>query len=108
MKVVADVVLTDSQGCWSLVGEVQSQVKPAVSPALPHLKLQELRDVEQETDYQGGQDVDQDSGQEERRLDFYVSVEQGPSTFNRLLIVYQHNSPLSYRTGTQLDIFQEK
>ena len=54
MKVVGDVVLTDSQGSWSLVSEVQSQVKPAVSPAPPHLKLQELRDVETQTDRQGG------------------------------------------------------
>ena len=91
MQVVGDVVLTDSQGCWSLVGVIQSQVQLAVSPGRPDLKLQELRDVEQQTDSQGGQDVDQDSGQEERRLDLYVSVEQGPSTQG---LVHQHNSPL--------------
>ena len=80
MEIVGDVLLTDSQGCRSLVGVIKSQVKLVVSPGPPHLKLQELGDVEQETDYQGRQDVDQDSGQEERRLDLYVSVEQGPST----------------------------
>ena len=53
MKVVADVVLTDSQARWGLVSEVQSQVKPAVSPGPPHLKLQELCDVETETDRHG-------------------------------------------------------
>ena len=54
MQVVGDVVLTDSQGCWSLVGVIKSQVKLGVSPGAPHLKLQELRDVEQQTDPEGG------------------------------------------------------
>ena len=80
MQVVGDVVLTESQSCRSLVSVVKCQVKPAVPPGAANLKFQELRDVEQQTDRQGGQDVDQDSGQEERRLDLYVSVEQGPST----------------------------
>ena len=59
---------------------IKCQVKLVVRPGAVNLKLQELRDVEQQTDRQGGQDVDQDSGQEERRVDLYVSVEQGPST----------------------------
>ena len=80
MKIVGDVVLTESQGCWCLVGVIESQVQLVVSPSAPNLKLQELGDVEQQTDRQGRQDVDQDSGQEERRFDFYVSVEQRPST----------------------------
>ena len=86
MQVVGDVVLTESQGCRSLVSEVKCQVKPAVPPGAANLELQELGDVEQQTDRQGGQDVDQDSGQEEWRLDLNVSVEQGPSTQGLLFI----------------------
>ena len=40
MLVVSDVVLTESQGCRSLVGVIQSQVQLVVSPGPPHLKPQ--------------------------------------------------------------------
>ena len=54
MQVVGDVVLTDFQGCWSLVSVIKCQVKLLVSPGPSNLKLQELRDVEQQTDPEGG------------------------------------------------------
>ena len=54
MQVVGDVVLTESQGCRSLVSVVKCQVKLAVSPGAANLKFQELRDVEQKTDPEGG------------------------------------------------------
>ena len=54
MQVVGDVVLTDPQGCRSLVSEVKCQVKLAVRPGAANLKLQELRDVEQQTESEGG------------------------------------------------------
>ena len=54
MQVVGDVVLTESQSCRSLVSVVKCQVKPAVSPGAANLKFQELRDVEQQTDPEGG------------------------------------------------------
>ena len=54
MLVVSDVVLTESQGCWCLVGVIESQVQLVVSPSAPNLKLQELGDVEQQTEPEGG------------------------------------------------------
>ena len=54
MQVVGDVVLTESQGCRSLVSEVKCQVKPAVPPGAANLEFQELWDVEQQTEPEGG------------------------------------------------------
>ena len=78
VEVVRDVLLVLSQLGGGLVWDVEAEVGPLWCPALPHLPLQHTGDVEQHAQADGGQQVDQDSGQGEHGLELEVPVVQRP------------------------------